>query len=198
MEAINGIHDRLQPAGLCDMHGTAAEAGEAIAKAVHHVDVTGPLRDAFLQNTRPLVGQRQCQSIDNFLLTDGPRCYPELRPGCGDDLCDGGIFLARARVGAVSVITRSGFLSQPASLDQTIRQQIIHAGAFFLIRELLSGAVTNIDTRQVPHRHGAHRHSPALHCLIDLRGRGTLHHTKCGLTAVVAEHTIANKSVAHA
>ena len=44
------------PLALCGMHGAAAESRESIAVAVHDIDITGALCNAFFQNTGALVG----------------------------------------------------------------------------------------------------------------------------------------------
>src|SRR5690349_5309910 len=46
---------------------------ESITPEVHHVDVRGSLRDAFLEDVRTLVDQRVKQSIHDLRITDGAR-----------------------------------------------------------------------------------------------------------------------------
>ena len=56
LELLDAIHDWLQSPYFCSMHWPAAESRESIAVAVHDIDITGALCNAFFQNTGALVG----------------------------------------------------------------------------------------------------------------------------------------------
>ena len=54
-------------------HRAAAITGKPVARKVDDVDVGCPERDAFLQDARPLVDERENAAADDLGIVDGPR-----------------------------------------------------------------------------------------------------------------------------
>ena len=68
-EIFDAIENLAEAHGVGVKHGTAAPRREAVSVQVHDIDVHGAQREAFAQQLRAFVDQREQAAIDDFFAT---------------------------------------------------------------------------------------------------------------------------------
>ena len=115
VEALDCLQYLGQPRLVGPEHRPAAIDREAVAIDIGHIDVGGAQRDAFLENLRPLVDQRQNAAIDDLLRIGLVPRFVLLEPFLFDDCRDLWVGQRGAAAFGVAVETGAGLTVSAAS-----------------------------------------------------------------------------------
>src|ERR1019366_3631453 len=189
-----GAQDVRQSDGVGVVKRAAPEIRKSIAREVHHVDVRGAQRDAFLQNARTFVDQRIQRPLDDFLVTD-LAALPQTGRFFQNDLRHelGWIRAAVARF--VIVPAGAGFLAETLQFANAIRNLRIHAFGMFEVQPLADGPA-DVVAGEVAHPKRTHRESKFLERPVDLLRQRARIEQQAHLTQIRIQHAVADESVA--
>ena len=91
----------------------------------------------------------------------------------------------------------AGLLAEAALFTQQVsRLAVLHVRLFLVAT--LANRPADVVTGQIAHTEGAHRHTEFLHGLVDLRGGAAFVQQETTLAAVLLDHAVADKAIAHA
>ncbi len=180
------------------VHRPAAEGREAVAVEVDDVDVAGALGNAFLENLRALVDQREDAALDDVLLVQRlplDALFPRRGFQHGREV---GILLRGAVAGFVAVVAGTGLLPEHAGGAELVRD----GGEIQVRRQrralALADRLADVEAGQVAHGERSHGHAEVAQRTIDLLRRGTFLQQEFGLAAVLEDHAVADEAVADA
>ncbi len=91
--------------------------GETVAAGPYHVNVSGAVRDAFIENHCSHVDQRKNAALDDFVVADLAPGNTSFRSKTFDQRDHFGIRQRLASTALVSVEAASRLLAQPAELQ---------------------------------------------------------------------------------
>src|SRR6185503_193740 len=111
LELLDRGQHLVQPHGVGVEHRPAAVGRKAVAGEVHHVDVGGAQRDAFLEDLRALVDERVDQPLDDLVVGDLARVDAVVFPVLRDQLVDLRIGDRLAVAGLIEVPALAGLLA---------------------------------------------------------------------------------------
>src|SRR5258708_5654641 len=161
LKRLNRIQDLLQPDGIRVKHRPAAVGREAVAGEVHHVDVGGPQRDAFLEDLGAFVDEGVDEPLHDFLVGDAAG-FQAVFASIGRNK----FFNFRIRdglpvAGLVAVPALAGLLPETTELaDPVADARIDEVGA--LLVAPLADLPADVEARHVAHGEPAHREAPFL------------------------------------
>src|SRR5574341_2633832 len=130
LETADAVEHLAQADGVGIEHRPAAIGREAVAREVHHVDVGGAQRDAFLQDARALVDERVDAALDDLVIRDLARLHLDLLAIVDQELFHLGVRNGLAAAFLVAVPAASRFLPVPALLANEVGElRVHHVGA---------------------------------------------------------------------
>src|SRR5882757_5146148 len=156
----------------------------------HKIDVTGTLRNSFLENAHAFIDQRINQPLVNLLIAEFTACDVQLAASIDNQFFNVRIRNRRARSGFVSIIACAGLLPEPPRFTQCIVDRR-HFTAVF------SGTPADIETCEISHRKRTH-HAKLPSNSVDLLRKSPFKQHFSGLANTREKHAIADKAKANA
>ena len=176
-------------------HRPAALPRKSVPVAPDSVDVGGRRGDSLLEYPRAFADKRENTARHDLLVVYLPA--HDAKPGRlpGYQLIDGGIRLTVPLPVNVPVEAQAGLLAQPSALDQSIGDAI-EPRIGRACGPGPPGVIADIETGEIAHRIGAHRHAERLERPIDESRGGSLQHQELFLPTVGIQHSVADEAKA--
>src|SRR3954466_2926776 len=198
MIVAHGCQHFVQSNSIRVEHRATAITRKTITIDIHNIDITGPQRDAFLQDFRAFIDQGENAALKNLLIGDWTSFDTGLL-GCFDDqFLDNRIGNRIAVAGLVPKPARTSLLPETAQFANLIGYFGIAQMPGPSGRLTLADVPAHIEPCQITDTERAHGKAKILNDFVHLLWRSAFFEQKPSLAEIAVQHAVADEAVAHA